>query len=182
MAGRFGGRPGYFARRTRSAETVNGESDDRPADVGSTETSEIDDLFAALDFGEEETEAPEPLIVQPAAETPAPEPASVSHLLTEGVLASYGLSRPPTFDLTPRPYQEEAISSWSRQGGRGVIVLPTGAGKTVVALIAAARLGLRTLVVAPTIELLHQWRAALSERLGYPLWASSVAACGRFAI
>ncbi|MDP9365347.1 MAG: DEAD/DEAH box helicase, partial [Chloroflexota bacterium] len=52
---------------------------------------------------------------------------------------------------------------------RGVVVLPTGAGKTVVALMAAARLGVRTLVVAPTIELLHQWRAGLAERLGYPL-------------
>ncbi|MEA2531970.1 MAG: hypothetical protein QOG89_3614, partial [Thermomicrobiales bacterium] len=29
--------------------------------------------------------------------------------------------------------------------------------------------GVRTLVVAPTIDLLHQWRAALSERLGFPL-------------
>ncbi len=169
MAGRFGGRPGYFARRSNSTKAVNGESDDRLGDVESPEAGEIDDLFAALDFGEEEAEAPEPLTVLPAASSPAPEPASVAHLLTSGVQASHGLSRLPTFDLTPRPYQEEAIAAWSRQGGRGVIVLPTGAGKTVVALMAAARLGLRTLVVAPTIELLHQWRAALSERLGYPL-------------
>ena len=55
---------------------------------------------------------------------------------------------------TPRPYQEEAIAAWARHDGRGVVVLPTGAGKTVVALAIAARLGLRTLVVVPTIDLL----------------------------
>ena len=89
--------------------------------------------------------------------------------LTPHLRSVYGLARVPRFDLMPRPYQEEAVSAWLRHEGRGVIVLPTGAGKTVVALMAAARLGLRTLVVAPTIELLHQWRTALAERLGYPL-------------
>ncbi|HKG25921.1 MAG TPA: DEAD/DEAH box helicase [Thermomicrobiales bacterium] len=169
MAGRFGGRPGYYPRRAKAPEAVVGETDDRLGDVEATDASEIDDLFAALDFGDEEAEAPEPLTVLPTAATQALAPASVAHLLTPGVQSAYGLARQPTFDLTPRPYQEEAIDAWSQHGGRGVIVLPTGAGKTVVALMAAARLGVRTLVVAPTIELLHQWRAALSERLGYPL-------------
>jgi superfamily II DNA or RNA helicase len=50
--------------------------------------------------------------------------------------------------------------------GRGVVVLPTGAGKTVLALMAIERMKLRTLVVVPTIELLHQWRVAIVERLG----------------
>ena len=58
--------------------------------------------------------------------------------------------------LTPRPYQEDALAAWLAAGGRGVVVLPTGAGKTVLALMAIARLGLRTLVVVPTIELLYQ--------------------------
>jgi superfamily II DNA or RNA helicase len=163
MPGRFG-RPGSWARRAKPVEPSVTEPE--ATDVDTSAASEIDDLFAALDFGDEEVEAAEPVIVPAAALTA---PASVAHLLTSGIQAAYGLPRPPVFDLTPRPYQEEAIDAWARQAGRGVIVLPTGAGKTVVALMAAARLGLRTLVVAPTIELLHQWRAALSERLGYPL-------------
>jgi superfamily II DNA or RNA helicase len=169
MPGRFGGRPGYWARRSKPPDS---SAADTEADVGEVETSdanEIDDLFAALDFEGEEAEAPETFVTPAAEIPPTPAPASVVHLLTSGVQAGYGLPRSPTFELTPRPYQEEAIDAWAKQGGRGVIVLPTGAGKTVVALMAAARLGLRTLVVAPTIELLHQWRAALSERLGYPL-------------
>jgi superfamily II DNA or RNA helicase len=70
--------------------------------------------------------------------------------------------------LAPRAYQEEAVSAWERTDGRGVVVLPTGAGKTVLALMAAARLQARTLIVVPTLELLDQWRTALIERLGAP--------------
>lgn len=68
--------------------------------------------------------------------------------------------------LPPRPYQEEALEAWLAVGGRGVVVLPTGAGKTFLALMAIAHLKLRTLVVVPTIELLYQWRDTIIERLG----------------
>ena len=82
----------------------------------------------------------------------------------------YGLPRDlrPQLALKPRVYQSEAIVAWLRHDGRGVVVLPTGAGKTVVALMAIERLAVRTLVVVPTIELLTQWRAAIIERLGLP--------------
>ena len=36
----------------------------------------------------------------------------------------------------PRPYQREALAAWSKARGRGVVVLPTGAGKTHVAVMA----------------------------------------------
>lgn len=68
--------------------------------------------------------------------------------------------------FTPRPYQEEALAAWLASDGHGVVILPTGAGKTVLALMAIAQLNLRTLIVVPTIELLYQWRDALRERLG----------------
>jgi superfamily II DNA or RNA helicase len=70
--------------------------------------------------------------------------------------------------LPPRPYQEAALESWLAADGRGVVVLPTGAGKTFLALMAIARLKLRTLIVVPTIELLYQWRDTIVERLGVP--------------
>ena len=60
-----------------------------------------------------------------------------------------------------------------------MVVLPTGAGKTVVAMMAMEALGARTLVVVPTIELLEQWRAALVERLGLPAEAVGVIGGGR---
>lgn len=67
--------------------------------------------------------------------------------------------------LTPRPYQEEALTAWRSAGYRGVVVLPTGSGKTLLGALAIADLGLHTLVVVPTIDLLRQWRAALAAAL-----------------
>jgi superfamily II DNA or RNA helicase len=79
----------------------------------------------------------------------------------------------------PRSYQQEAIARWVEHDGRGVVVLPTGAGKTVVALMAIERTRLRTLVVVPTIELLHQWRDAIVERLGVAASKVGVVGDGR---
>lgn len=67
--------------------------------------------------------------------------------------------------ITPRPYQEEALTAWRAAGNRAVVVLPTGAGKTVVGALALADMGLWTLIVAPTLDLLQQWRAALTAAL-----------------
>ena len=88
----------------------------------------------------------------------------------------------PTLTITPRVYQTEALVAWLGQRGRGVVVLPTGAGKTVVALMAIERLAVRTLVVVPTIELLGQWRAAIAERLRLPEEAVGVVGGGRRAL
>ena len=68
----------------------------------------------------------------------------------------------------PRPYQRAALEAWQRAGGRGVVVLPTGAGKTIVALLAIAAIAQHTLVVVPTLDLLEQWRRALIDQLGAP--------------
>ncbi|HJT57208.1 MAG TPA: DEAD/DEAH box helicase [Ktedonobacteraceae bacterium] len=68
--------------------------------------------------------------------------------------------------LEPRPYQEEALTSWLAEGSSGVVVLPTGAGKTLVAAMAIHETGLWTLAVVPTLDLLQQWRNALASALG----------------
>jgi superfamily II DNA or RNA helicase len=100
---------------------------------------------------------------------PDPDERVDTELVTPRQRADYGLVRSPQFELIPRSYQREAIDAWKRHDGRGVVVLPTGAGKTVIALLATAELGLRTLVVVPTIELVQQWHRELAKRLGYPL-------------
>ena len=70
--------------------------------------------------------------------------------------------------LEPRPYQREALDAWRSgpPGLRGVIVLPTGAGKTAVAVNAIERVGRSTLIVVPTLALLKQWYSILSDAFG----------------
>ena len=58
------------------------------------------------------------------------------------------------------------MRSWVDGGRHGVIVLPTAAGKTHVALEAMREVGGATLVVVPTIDLIDQWVAKLSEVFG----------------
>jgi len=71
------------------------------------------------------------------------------------------LPRKITFRGTLRPYQEEALRAWRENGYRGIIVLPTGAGKTVVGIAAIAELNVRTLVVVVTKEQVKQWIEAI---------------------
>jgi superfamily II DNA or RNA helicase len=67
---------------------------------------------------------------------------------------------------TPFPHQQEAVDLWWKQGGRGIVVLPTGTGKTFVAILAIARGGRPALLVAPTIVLMNQWYADLHAAFG----------------
>jgi len=67
--------------------------------------------------------------------------------------------------VEPRPYQNEALARWLAVDSAGVIVLPTGAGKTLVAAMAIHETGLWTLAVVPTLDLLQQWRTALASAL-----------------
>lgn len=68
-------------------------------------------------------------------------------------------------DLVLRGYQEDALRRWNGARHRGVIVLPTGGGKTVIALEAIRRLAEKTLILVPTLDLLSQWREALEVLL-----------------
>ncbi|MFX1487177.1 MAG: DEAD/DEAH box helicase family protein [Promethearchaeota archaeon] len=70
-----------------------------------------------------------------------------------------------------RPYQREALSAWFAANRRGVIVLPTGAGKTLVAIKAIEKLNVSTLVVVPTLDLLDQWRQQLTQLFGVEVGA-----------
>jgi superfamily II DNA or RNA helicase len=63
----------------------------------------------------------------------------------------------PTLHVEPRPFQREAIDRWNRTGKRGVVVLPTGAGKSHVAQMAIELVKRQTLVTVPTIDLMNQW-------------------------
>jgi DNA excision repair protein ERCC-3 len=64
-----------------------------------------------------------------------------------------------------RPYQREALDGFllagSKRGGSGVVVLPCGAGKTIVGLGAIAALGQETLILCTSNTAARQWRGEL---------------------
>lgn len=72
--------------------------------------------------------------------------------------------------LPLRPYQHAALLAWQLSGQRGLLVMPTGSGKTRVALAALASTRARTLCLVPTRALLEQWlrelAAARSDEVG----------------
>ncbi len=65
-----------------------------------------------------------------------------------------------------RDYQKEAIEAWMEEKW-GTVVLPTGAGKTLVGLKIIELLNVPTLVVTPTLELVDQWERKIKEGFDY---------------
>jgi len=67
-----------------------------------------------------------------------------------------------------RHYQEEAArvfhAGGAVQGGSGVIVLPCGAGKTIVGMAAMAQLQTSTLILTPSTVAVHQWMSELVDK------------------
>jgi len=71
-------------------------------------------------------------------------------------------------DFELREYQEEAVDAFwaggSEQGGSGAIVLPCGAGKTIVALGAMAKTQAHTLILCTNVTALRQWREEILDK------------------
>ncbi len=70
--------------------------------------------------------------------------------------------------LKPRPYQEEAVDAFIADSGPGTgfgtIVLPCGAGKTVVGMMIMARLRRKTLILCPNVTAVRQWIRELLDK------------------
>jgi superfamily II DNA or RNA helicase len=66
-----------------------------------------------------------------------------------------------------RSEQSKALENWLNSGCRGQVIMPTGTGKTEVALAAMAKTQIATLVVAPVRDLMYQWHRRIRSGLGY---------------
>ena len=103
----------------------------------------------------------------------------------QDVLTYLGESRVPYRDEVPnlpplqtlkssvklRPYQIEGLDKWRRAGMRGIVVLPTAAGKTFIALKAISQLKTQTLIIVPTLDLMDQWRRRVADHLNVDIGA-----------
>lgn len=67
----------------------------------------------------------------------------------------------PLLSFEPYPHQTAALQAWTKAGRRGLVVLPTGAGKSLIGMQALASCGRSGMVIVPTIDLMHQWFALL---------------------
>ncbi len=97
-------------------------------------------------------------------------------------LAGYVEGSPLEIELEPtrangdpwqmRAYQNKAVELyWSNgeaRGGSGVIVLPCGAGKTLVGLGAMARANSNTLIVCTNIVAARQWMNEITDKTSLP--------------
>ena len=68
----------------------------------------------------------------------------------------------------PRRYQRESVAAWSKHGsldgGHGVVVLPCGAGKTIVGLQTMVETGCQTLILATGVSAVRQWKDEILQR------------------
>ncbi len=65
--------------------------------------------------------------------------------------------------ISLRDYQKKALDNWAKAAKRGCVVLPTGAGKTVIGVKAIEMVNSASIVIVPTIDLMDQWTSVLSK-------------------
>ncbi|HOX92901.1 MAG TPA: helicase-associated domain-containing protein, partial [Spirochaetales bacterium] len=67
-----------------------------------------------------------------------------------------------------RAYQEDGVRAFTGQGkpgtGYGVVVMPCGAGKTVVGMATMAAIGRKTLIITTNVAAVHQWMDELLDK------------------
>ena len=68
----------------------------------------------------------------------------------------------PSVEMQPYEHQSQALTAWQQAGSQGVVVLPTASGKTYLAQLAMQATCRSTLIVVPTLDLMHQWYANLT--------------------
>lgn len=68
----------------------------------------------------------------------------------------------PRLERQPFPHQTEALTAWKKAARQGVVVLPTAAGKTFLAQLAIQSTPRTTLILVPTLDLMHQWYAQMT--------------------
>jgi superfamily II DNA or RNA helicase len=78
-----------------------------------------------------------------------------------------------TSSLKLRGYQDESLKRWIEAGRRGIVVLPTGSGKTVIAIKAIELINEPSIVIVPTLDLVQQWKSRLCKEFN-----TEVGVCG----
>lgn len=71
-------------------------------------------------------------------------------------------------EFSLRDYQKKAVALFydggRETGGSGVLVLPCGAGKTIIGIGAMEKVGMHTLILTTSTSAVHQWIREISEK------------------
>ncbi|MBD3288393.1 DEAD/DEAH box helicase [candidate division KSB1 bacterium] len=67
------------------------------------------------------------------------------------------------FDYNLHYYQKEGLNAWIDAKFRGCVILPTGSGKSFLAIKAIQKVNASTLIILPTLDLMNQWYDLVSE-------------------
>ena len=106
------------------------------------------------------------LLVAAGARYPELRAWATARGIPEETTGSGAFDAPLLDPRSPREAQQEAVARWMAAGQRGTVVLPTGAGKTLVALLAIHRTGMNACILVPTRALVSQWYTALADAFG----------------
>lgn len=85
----------------------------------------------------------------------------------KGIARGIGMAKNMKQNLYP--WQEECLTRWFANGGKGMVQAATGSGKTLLALTAADRLAqttaleLHVKIIVPTTALMNQWSRAIKD-------------------
>lgn len=85
--------------------------------------------------------------------------------LPSNINLNKGLTINCKFNGNLRDYQKNVIKKWTEEsnksGGGGIIAIRPGGGKTVISIAMIAKLGLKTIILVHTSDLLNQWKERL---------------------
>jgi superfamily II DNA or RNA helicase len=92
---------------------------------------------------------------------------SCRKLTIENRASAWSVTSWPKIELPVlREEQQTAVENWM-ENHKGVVVMPTGTGKTEVALRIMAETKCSTLVISPVRDLMYQWHQRIRHGLGY---------------
>ncbi|MCX8185110.1 MAG: DEAD/DEAH box helicase [Sulfolobales archaeon] len=86
-----------------------------------------------------------------------------------GFLSRVKLDIPADLKVSLRDYQRESLERWVKNGCRGIVALPTGSGKTLIAIAAIVEAKERTLIVVITKDHVKQWYEEIAKTSTIPL-------------
>jgi superfamily II DNA or RNA helicase len=105
-------------------------------------------------------------LVAPGCRYPELRAWAAAHGVSEEAAPVAPFEAPLLDPRQPREAQQEALERWRAAGRRGTVVLPTGTGKTLVAMLAIQDAAARACIVTPTRALVAQWFAQLADAFG----------------